>query len=80
MGSGDLVKLEGDRQKDITNELQEALKDCHDFAGVFIAAYIDGGNGMRATRVYYSGLNHLERIGLLEEAKGLSQHPPTEGY
>jgi hypothetical protein len=75
MAEPKLIHLPGERQQDIQYVLNEALKDSKDFEGVFIAALVDVGAGEQAVRIYYSGLNRLERCGILNEAADLVRNP-----
>ena len=70
-----LVSLPEERQLDIQHVLSEVTKESKNFAGVFVAALVDLGEGERSVRIYYGGLNRLERSGILQEAADIVRNP-----
>ena len=69
-----LTKLKDLHREGVKKVLAEALEDADEFNGVFVAALVDGGD-YNAVRIYYAGLNRLERGGILEEAADLVRNP-----
>ncbi len=65
---GKLVTLDGDREKNIELTISDALADFKDFRGVMIIGLVRLPDGFESHRTYISGLNRLERKGLLVEA------------
>ena len=70
-----LITLDGTKQQGVFDVLSEVLADAGEFDGVMVVALINHGRDYQAVRIYHSGLNRLERGGILEEAGELVRNP-----
>lgn len=71
-----IVVLEDEKRGGIRGELERALGDSGEFAGVMVVALVESGGGeYQAVRLYWAGLDRLRRGGILAEAAELVRNP-----
>ena len=58
-----------DRQAAINRVLCDALEERNEFEAVMVVALVKLPENRRGVRCYHVGMEYLERIGLLDEAK-----------
>lgn len=70
-----LIPIQSEKKKDIQHILDTAQAESGEFRGIFIAALTEDELGNQTVRLYYSGLNRLERGGILAEAADIIRNP-----
>ena len=75
--AANIVVLEDEKRGGIRGELERALEESDQFAGVMVVALYEYDHGAtQAVRLYWAGLDRLRRGGLLQEAAELVRNPP----
>lgn len=73
--TGTLIPIDGNLSKSINDTIQDVIMEQDEFKAILVVTLVKKDDGFQAVRIYYSGLNYLERVGILEDAKDLIQHP-----